>query len=92
VLKYDEGAKSRVTETSLLKIPLKVKSFIDHYDISKREEEVLYHLLQGKSTKKIADVLCISDGTAKNHILSIFKKTDAHSRFELSVMFNNFKA
>jgi DNA-binding CsgD family transcriptional regulator len=91
VVKNEQKTASRIPETALLKIPLKVKSFIDHYSISKREEEILFHLLQGKSTKKIADVLCISDGTAKNHILNIFKKTDTHSRFELSVIFNNFK-
>jgi DNA-binding CsgD family transcriptional regulator len=91
VIRGEQKTWSRIPETALLKIPLKVKSFMDHYSISKREEEVLLHLLQGKSTKKIADILCISDGTAKNHILSIFKKTDTHSRFELSVLFNNFK-
>jgi len=90
VLSDDEKTFKRLTETSLLKIPLKVKSFIHHYDISRREEQVLALLLQGKSTKKIADILCISEGTAKNHILKIYKKTETHSRFELFTMFTNF--
>ncbi|MBN1700110.1 MAG: FHA domain-containing protein [Spirochaetales bacterium] len=90
VLMNDRKSVRRLSETSLLKIPLKVKSFMNHYDISRREEQVLSYILQGKSTKKIADILCISEGTAKNHILSIYKKTDTHSRFELFTLFNNF--
>lgn len=89
VMKDQRGARIPM-ETSLLKVPLKVKSFMDNYQISKREEQVLCQLLQGKSTKKIADILCISEGTAKNHILNIYKKTDTHSRFELSALFTSF--
>ena len=80
------------TGTFFVDMPKKSDSFIDHYDLTKREEEILYHLLAGKSTKKIADVCFISEGTAKNHILNIFKKTDVHSRFELLAFYNNFKS
>jgi DNA-binding CsgD family transcriptional regulator len=90
ILMKDQKTVRRLSETSLLKMPLKVKSFMNHYSISRREEQVLAYILQGKSTKKIADILCISEGTAKNHILSIYKKTDTHSRFELFTLFNNF--
>jgi pSer/pThr/pTyr-binding forkhead associated (FHA) protein len=90
VLLKDQKAFQRSAETSLLNMPLKVKSFMNHYSITRREEQVLSFLLQGKSTKKIADILCISEGTAKNHILNIYKKTNTHSRFELFTVFNNF--
>jgi DNA-binding CsgD family transcriptional regulator len=92
VIKNTEAGKLRIQATSQLKIPFKVKSFMDHYSISRREEEVLFYLLQGKSTKAIGDILCISEGTAKNHILNIYKKTDVHSRFALLAIFNNFNA
>jgi len=53
-----------------------VDSFSSRYKISSRESEVLSYLVKGNSTKKIAEKLFISTGTAKNHILNILKKTD----------------
>ena len=72
--------------------PKKQDDFASHYYLTKREEEILIFVLQGKSTKEIADTICVSTGTAKNHILNIFKKTDAHSKFELLTMYNNFNS
>lgn len=91
ILLEDPKAGSRCTETSLLQASAKIKNFIDYYKLSKREEEVLNHLLQGKSVKKISNILYISEGTAKNHALNIFKKTNTHSKFELAAAYNNFK-
>lgn len=90
VLLKMQNALKRLIETSLLNMPLKVKNFMNHFAITRREEQVLSLLLQGKSTKKIADTLYISEGTAKNHILKIYKKTNTHSRFELFTVFTNF--
>ncbi|MBN2737220.1 MAG: FHA domain-containing protein [Spirochaetales bacterium] len=90
VILKNEKDLDRLSSTALLSMPLKVKGFMQEYCISRREEEVLSHLLQGKSTKKIAAELGVTDGTAKNHILSIFKKTETHSRFELFTLFNNY--
>ncbi|MBN2738772.1 MAG: FHA domain-containing protein [Spirochaetales bacterium] len=64
--------------------------FAEYYDLSNREKEILFHLLEGKSTKDIADRLFISAGTAKNHILNIFKKTEVHSRVMLVKKYNAF--
>jgi DNA-binding CsgD family transcriptional regulator len=80
----------RLTES--LECPQKNKSFAEFYHLSKREEEVLFHILQGKSTKKIAVTLFITEGTAKNHILNIFEKTGLHSRFMLMTLYNKFPA
>jgi len=65
-------------------------SFAIHYNLTNREEEILKLIIKGKSTKNIADQLFISDGTAKNHVLNIFKKTNVHSKFELLTKYNNF--
>jgi DNA-binding CsgD family transcriptional regulator len=78
--------------TEFLKSPNKKTSFVDYYYLSKREEETLYYLLQGKSTKVIAGEMCVSVGTAKNHVLNLFKKCDVHSRFELLALFNSFES
>jgi DNA-binding CsgD family transcriptional regulator len=70
--------------------PQRSDNFAQFYDLTRREEEILLYLLQGKSTKVIADKLFISSGTAKNHILNIYKKTDTHSKFELLTLYNSY--
>lgn len=47
---------------------------------SAREEEVLRLMLEGKSNKKIAHVLCIAENTVKFHVKRIFAKLDVHGR------------
>ena len=51
--------------------------------ISKREMEVLYKLLEGKSRKQIADELFVTEATIKKHSASIYSKLDVHNRTEL---------
>jgi pSer/pThr/pTyr-binding forkhead associated (FHA) protein len=87
----DPIKESSYDKTNLLKNPLANNSFIEYFKITKKEKEVLIYLLDGKSTAKIAEILKITSGTAKNHILSIYKKTETHSKFELLTLFNNFK-
>lgn len=79
-----------VQTTDHIAAPLKQRSFAEKYKLSKREEEILFELLQGKSTKDIAKKLFISEGTAKNHILNIFAKTDVHSRYKLLTLYNKY--
>lgn len=50
--------------------------------LSQREREVLQHLALGERTARIADTLCISTTTVRNHIQHIFDKLGAHSRLE----------
>lgn len=50
--------------------------------LSEREREVLRHLAAGHSTRQIADVMCISTATVRNHIQHILTKLGAHSRLE----------
>ena len=78
--------------TSYRNNPASVQGFTDHFELSRREREILYLIFEGKSTKKIAEQLFISEGTAKNHINRIFKKTDTHSRIELMASYNNYQA
>ncbi|MCG8570774.1 MAG: FHA domain-containing protein [Spirochaetes bacterium] len=96
-LKFKIYAKNDIEEekaskTVFLQTARKSVDFTKYYDLTKREEDILYYLLEGKSTKEIADILFISGGTAKNHVLNIFKKTNVHSRFELLALYNSFSA
>lgn len=50
--------------------------------LSKREREILRSLAEGMDTKRIADHLCISQITVRNHVQHILEKLGAHSRLE----------
>ncbi len=61
--------------------------FARRFGLSKREDEVLYLLLRGKTMQEIGVKLFISPGTAKLHTQSIYKKTGCHSRAELITLY-----
>lgn len=52
-------------------------------DLSKRELDVVKHLLQGKSNKMIALALGISDRTVEFHLTNVYGKFRVGSRIEL---------
>jgi DNA-binding NarL/FixJ family response regulator len=54
--------------------------------ITERELEVLRGVSGGKANKIIADELCISEHTVKNHIKSILSKLDASDRTDAVVI------
>lgn len=85
-----EGDQETSENTLYLDRTKRTDDFCRHYDLTRREEEILYYMLKGESTRQIADVLFISIGTAKNHILKIYKKTEVHSKFELLTLYNKF--
>jgi PAS domain S-box-containing protein len=51
-------------------------------ELSRREIDVLKMLAGGEKTAAIASKLFISPTTVNNHVQSIFKKLDAHTRLE----------
>ena len=48
--------------------------------LSPREIEILQVIAQGCSNKEVAQILCISNHTLKNHLNNIFKKLDVEDR------------
>lgn len=50
------------------------------YNLSPREEEVLFYIVKGRNARYIADKLVISESTAKTHIHNIYKKSGIHSQ------------
>jgi PAS domain S-box-containing protein len=48
--------------------------------LSAREKEVLALLVQGQAAREIADVLCISYATVRNHLHAILRKLGVHSQ------------
>lgn len=55
--------------------------------LSKRQQEVLRHLLQGLSEKEIARALHRSVETVHNHVRAIYRHYDVNSRGELMAQF-----
>jgi len=47
----------------------------DHYSkLSNREREVFQMIAEGRSTKEVSDILCISPSTVKTHRANIMEK------------------
>jgi DNA-binding CsgD family transcriptional regulator len=61
-------------------------AFIEKYEITPREREVIETMLQGKTDKEIAVKLDMAVNTAQVHLKRIYQKTGAAGRFALSVL------
>jgi DNA-binding NarL/FixJ family response regulator len=58
--------------------------FCDHYEISKREAEIILEICTGKSNKDIAETLFITLQTVKDHTHRIYTKTGVKNRVYLA--------
>jgi DNA-binding NarL/FixJ family response regulator len=56
--------------------------FLQHH-ITDREKEIIELLLKGYSNQQIGKALFISTRTVKNHIYSIYRKTNIQNRMQL---------
>ncbi len=54
--------------------------------ISEREKEVLKHIIEGKSSKEIADILFLSPNTVEKHRKNMLAKTGARDTTALSLI------
>jgi PAS domain S-box-containing protein len=52
------------------------------HHLTPRQTEVLRLLVQGRSTKQIADELCLSIETVRNHIRHLMRALGVHTRLE----------
>ena len=51
-------------------------------DLSSRQGQILNHVLQGLPNKRIAQLLCLSESTVKEHMTGILRKLKVTSRVE----------
>jgi len=64
-----------------------VSYFATRHGLTAREKEIVFCLAKhGYSNKKLADELCITEKTVKNHIAKIQDKTRSNSTRELLSM------
>ena len=64
--------------------------FCEHYDISRREREVIELICAGKTNKEIEEELFISLQTVKDHTHRIYKKTGVKNRVQLNNLVRKF--
>ena len=76
-LKYAQSMLSLVEDSTAL------DTLYEKYNISKREQEILKLIVDGKSNKEIEDELYISIHTVKNHIYSFYQKLGVNNRHQL---------
>ncbi|HOO73484.1 MAG TPA: histidine kinase N-terminal 7TM domain-containing protein [Spirochaetota bacterium] len=57
--------------------------FMSHYDISRREFEIIMKMLEGLTNREIAEELAISEITVKSHVSHIYDKLDVRNRVKL---------
>jgi len=55
-------------------------------ELTRREQEVLDLICEGKTNQEIADTLIIELGTVKNHVHNILKKLNVNSRREAAMI------
>lgn len=53
---------------------------VEDYQLTVRENEILYSLVDGLSYKKIADKYCVSISTIRTHICNIYSKLHVNSK------------
>lgn len=58
--------------------------FVEKFNISPREREIIEMILKGMSNKEIEAKIFISPSTVKNHIYHIFQKSGVKSRAQLT--------
>jgi DNA-binding CsgD family transcriptional regulator len=64
-----------------------VEHLFQKYNISRREQEIIQLICQGKSNRQIEGELFISLQTVKDHVHSIFRKTGVKNRVQLTNLF-----
>lgn len=74
---------SRVGMTATGGAPEPAPSHPDLELLSRRERDVVTHLLQGHRVVSISEILEVSEHTVRNHLKSIFRKLGVHSQAEL---------
>ncbi|MFA9463798.1 MAG: response regulator [Velocimicrobium sp.] len=54
-------------------------------ELTQRETEVVKHIMQGKSNRKIGEDMFVTEGTIKNYVSKILEKYELKSRTELVI-------
>jgi DNA-binding NarL/FixJ family response regulator len=58
---------------------------VDDKILTKREQQIIMLMLEGKNKREIADILSLSFSTIKTNVENIYKKFDVHNKVELII-------
>lgn len=61
----------------------KLKKVADGVKLTKKEKEILDHMVTGKTINRVAEFLGVSKYTIQHHVKNIYKKLNVHNRAEL---------
>ncbi|MFC2155011.1 response regulator transcription factor [Acidobacteriota bacterium] len=84
-LKYAQSMLSLVEGSASL------EQLYEKYNISKREQDILKLIIDGKSNKEIEDELYISIHTVKNHVYNLYQKLGINTRHQLVHFITKFR-
>lgn len=82
--------KNFVAPAHKLDFDKSLADFIEEYQISKRESEIIQLICKGNSNQDISDSLFISLQTVKDHIHRIYLKTGVKNRVQLTNLIRTF--
>ncbi len=82
--------KNFIEPTAKIDFDKSLACFIEKYQISKRESEIVQLICKGKSNQDISDSLFISLQTVKDHIHRIYLKTGVKNRVQLTNLIRTF--
>lgn len=82
----EEGEGSQATPGARDSVAIACSLLRKRFELTPREEDVLFLLVQGRSIAQVAQDLVIAKGTAKVHVRHIYEKLGIHSRDELKAL------
>lgn len=65
-------------------VKTETKKIMETFDLNEREIKIIREIADGKSNREIGVLLCLTEGTIKNHISTILSKLDVKNRTQLS--------
>lgn len=65
--------------------------FIKDFSITKREQEIILALLDGKSNRELSETLFVTEKTIEAHLANIYRKIGVKNRLELFARLQNDK-
>ena len=88
--KIDERTEELKSANKTIYLLTRKKNFIESFDLTPRESQILELMLDGVSVSELADDLFISLRTVNNHIYKIYKKLNVYSLREIISLYSRF--
>lgn len=79
--------RNEVTKSA--KLPISTQ-FAHKFSLTKREQEIIPMLIQGKTNKEIGEILYISMRTVDTHIYNIYRKCSVKNKLELAHLISSY--